>query len=566
MDPYEDQDGSPEQIALYERLQVSTVDATPGIPCPKDKWIADWMKSYGDDYDYLQNIASSLRREKGWHHVWYRELLYFTFRTDIRDKEIEALQQCHVPLKRLRLHNTHYWEYCDDDGRPEPMPSRHETLTTACMLGQALGSHPSLKEVIFDFSMPSDLYATSMLAAVGGACRQCQLLTVDCDASRYDEDPEPDYARVLSSAFRGHPSMKTIVIKRARTTAFLKGLLEHASTMSSLKTIVVCGCSRFDLHTEGELPILQRVTDEDADMIRRVFHVDSLRHLDLPRLILETETATDIICNGFAESNVKDLKLSSFSFPSSKGAAVAEALLGSKLKKLNLNFDVSTVGDDFLRVWGQGLGSSALRVLELKVDNCEGWRDWVEWQDNESDVDDDVFRALLDVFLENAPDWKLRKFTLTIAESEWTEYLEASLAAYIAGSECLRTLTLVCPLGEDGVYSEALLDAVALGNGSLDEVELRGGGFDEDWVEEMKEAVAANLNRQKRIHGRRFDAIALNKPGASRRLALMDAFGAIDAITLYEFLRGNEWLCRDILLQETPREATSRKRGRSAYK
>jgi hypothetical protein len=79
----------------------------------------------------------------------------------------------------------------------------------------------------------------------------------------------------------------------------------------------------------------------------------------------------------------------------------------------------------------------------------------------------------------------------------------------------------------------------------------------------MKHAVAANLNRQKRIHGHRFDAVASIMPGASRRLALMEAFDAIDAITLCGFLRGNEWLCRDILLQETPREASSRKRGRS---
>jgi hypothetical protein len=66
----------------------------------------------------------------------------------------------------------------------------------------------------------------------------------------------------------------------------------------------------------------------------------------------------------------------------------------------------------------------------------------------------------------------------------------------------------------------------------------------------MKERVALNWNRQKRIHGPAFEAIASDETFPGRQQLMVKALCKVDIDTCYGFLRDNERACREIFIQE----------------
>jgi hypothetical protein len=124
-DPYRNHDGSPAAVAFYERMQVSTVNAIPGIEmparndtaawetilrleatriCPKEDFI--WHRMTEHRYVPQWQVYRPGRRNRKVYRSFelsYDELILITYRTDLRDELVEAIRLCPVPLEELHL-------------------------------------------------------------------------------------------------------------------------------------------------------------------------------------------------------------------------------------------------------------------------------------------------------------------------------------------------------------------------------------------------------------------------------------------------------------------------------
>jgi hypothetical protein len=147
-------------------------------------------------------------------------------------------------------------------------------------MGKAVGSFKSVIKVTFEFVDTTDLYAASILAVVARGCLHCQILTMDFECC--GDVVEFDVARLIADTFRGYPSVTKLVIKQKTAMDLfdvLRALLEHLSTMTELKTIVM----EDHLDWQGLTP---EVDLDNPDLLRRVLLVQSLTKLTLPRLSL----------------------------------------------------------------------------------------------------------------------------------------------------------------------------------------------------------------------------------------------------------------------------------------
>jgi hypothetical protein len=81
-------------------------------------------------------------------------------------------------------------------------------------------------------------------------------------------------------------------------------------------------------------------------------------------------------------------------------------------------------------------------------------------------------------------------------------------------------------------------------------VKFTGSYFDPEWVTQMKERVASNCNRQKRLRRADFEAIASGETARLRRFLMAQALGTLDIRICFGFLRDNEQICRDIVSQK----------------
>ena len=116
------------------------------------------------------------------------------------------------------------------------------------------------------------------------------------------------------------------------------------------------------------------------------------------------------------------------------------------------------------------------------------------------------------------------------------------------------------------IRSAEILEAVQPGKGGLDLIDFVSYPyclFEDELVQEVQTGFASNLNHQRRLHGPVFQELAKAATRESRRSNLAKAFAAVDNSTRFSFLRGNEWGCRESLIQELPSGTSNKKRRRS---
>jgi hypothetical protein len=281
------------------------------------------------------------------------------------------------------------------------------------------------------------------------------------------------------------------------------------------------------------------VDERDAALYDRLFQMKQLRYARLNSLCIESEASADIVCSALANCYLKGLTALNWTFVESKQSALARALTSSSLERLL--FYPKNCGVAFYKEFGQGLTKSSIKKL-LIAPNC------------------DHHGASL---LQFAPTWQLKHLYLRFICLRGSQEFKHHLMAYLADNTYLRhlELKLLHRNLRDASESYVALNSIDWSKTALDEIDITGWK-DAPWIAQIRQLVASNLSRQRRLHCCSFERIATVDSGACRSQVLTKALAAVDASTCFAFLSANEWRCRDVMLQEMPLVPESRKRKR----
>jgi hypothetical protein len=500
-------------------------------------------------YRVIEAMYGGPRYGSGWSAedfiIDYDLLVLASCRTGMRRYLLEALPQ--FEEKSIRELRFEFGSYFTASSDPTNFPSQRLIVASAVMIGKVLGSLPWLQALSVR-AAGTDPSGSEVLATVIGHCHQVKKITM-C-LGDHEQSAVLGALRSLASALRMHPSLEAVEIECCEGFADIRELIPALSTMEKLTTLTI--------HSHPQ--VFEITTVADAILLAQLLGTPSLTNVCLLSKFRfgGPEEAFNRFCNGLATSNVTKLRVP-LQIPKDRGAAMAQALVSSKLVELELWTDESC--PDFFPAFGSGLRhASTLQVLSLL----------------------DVHRTEdLAAMLQDAPGWHLTSLTLKLHGCLWTESVEQSLSDYISRNLTLQTLivdwkspdpdpdphfgwfdlfvediaALHPPPPSPTIASDMLLQAAGFGSGSLDKVKFTGH-FDWGWVTQMQQRVVLNCNRQKRLHGADFEAIASGETGRLRRLLMAQALVTLDVRTCFGFLRDNEQTCRDILSQ-TPDDTST---------
>jgi hypothetical protein len=479
--------------------------------------------TYGEIYDY---------------EFTYRQLVRITDRPFLRDMVCEALRERAEHITELSFVIGDESLNEAEEQEVEVEVEYDDLKASARLVGRRLLSLTSLTTVYVKLGRFNMRASQSIVAEILGCCPKAERLIfdlrryIDWQSASYNDD-----VLAFTAGVRGSPLLKTVIITRYEEFDTMKYFIEPLLTLQNLEIVQLRPSRRQEIHISR---------NEDAKLFRQLLTVSSLKWLDTGRVILDTDEAADTVVGGIAASSMAKLHLRELSFPKNKQAQMADALVNSKVEELSLFPHKCGFNLDFFRIFGLKLRQS--KTTRLRKLTLGGGTD-------------QPAGVIVTAFLQHAPHWKLCEARFVFRVEHWTKSLENALASYISGSSCLRYLRITVSggerLGGSGLKSQALLDAALLGNGSLDEIDLY---INDGWNEKINKCVALNSNRLKRIHGPAFQALYRVTDRPTRQHVLVRAMASVDHVTLWAFLQGNEYQCRDELLKEVP---LSRKRTRS---
>ncbi|GKY93058.1 hypothetical protein MPSEU_000274100 [Mayamaea pseudoterrestris] len=493
-----------------------------------------WMQKEENELERNLNRI----RDKGKIHTFYSGssnfkfttslLVLITHRPDLRKELFQTLEQNSATITKLDflIDNTLR------DDLPERMgsPDTIDLIMAATELGQVLGTLNALHEV--NVRMEEDVGPCSsiFLATAVLGCRQAKHLCLQPDSIE-DESLPPFIAYI-----RNHPCLEEVYLTDHTSDDVLVAILEPVASLKRLTTFTL-------VNTDV-------VSEAAARLIQRVLRLPTMTKATLHNLIVETDAVADALCSGLAKSSVNELELFGLKLPTNKFVPLAKAFTRSKLTKLTLTDQANN--PEFFDAFGNGLAAASCTIRQLSFDSQNIIMEMGE---------------CLAIFLRHAPSWRLRHLQLDLRRVQWSDAIGIGISAYVASNKYLRYLCLDC-VHEEGsrqwLASEQFLSALGDGEGSIDEIKFNGT-VDQRCIARIKEKVAFNLNRQRRLHGPLLSKLAHTKPGLIRQRILSKSLAAVDASARYAFLSGNEWQCCDIMLHEVSYEKNKkRKRSRPA--
>jgi hypothetical protein len=464
--------------------------------------------------------------------VDYELLVLITLRRGIRNRLIAAFENdCgNLLIRRLLLYHRDENPSPDLLSVPTMLPPIEALRESAIILGRCLGSVAFIESVQFGLFNSTEPTAAGLLAAVVRQCRQFKNYYLFLD------DYEVEDIAHIAAAINGHPSLETVQVTHAISSMRkLTLLVQSLTTLDKLRGFRIFPTKPSDRETRV-------ISADDAMCFARVLQMRSMGAATLSGFTF-TEVAADCFCRELATLNISDLSLHETSIPPTALVAMARALAASSLRTLYLDF--SRLGTaEFALAFASGLNDSAAAATAL---------DTLEISTFEPNGSPDKNAVAL--FLQHTQESRITRLTLSLFRDDWYfSDTEASVADFVAHSECLRTLEIrIC--GGDSLSSfnsNALVEAAWSGKGSLDKIQLEC--FEPELILRMEEAVKFNVNRQKRIHGHFFEDIANAVSKSDRFDKIVAALDSICDFTLADFLRSNEWGLCDLLLQEIPRD------------
>ena len=452
------------------------------------------------------------------------QMIIVTCESELRESLFESLRENDSNILAVRV-------IIDDTTNNLPQglgrPPESSLISTATMLGQVLGSLSALQSLQIMINETIGPTSSLVLATVALGCRQVKKLVIRSTQA------EAETLQFFVTYLQRHPTLQAIQILDDTPDDQLFTLVRALPSLKRLEEVNMTW--DFPVHTV-----------EAAELLRDVLTMDSIKFVEVNYLTLATEAASRVACAAIAASPMQTLDAYEWSCPVGEMAVLAKALTDSKLNNLFLAADMTS---DFYATLGRGLKEATVAdtIQEIQLGH----------------ISHDGLLALL----ANAHHLKLRELGFCVVDDQWTIEVDHGIAQLLANNDYLQSFAVSChgTVGRPPIRSAEILDAVRSGSGSLDQIDLEpisDNPFDHDWVQNVQAGVASNLNRHRRIHGPMFQQLSTAQTREGRCGTLTKSFAAVDNSTRFAFLRGNEWDCREILIQELP-GGTSKKRRRS---
>jgi hypothetical protein len=422
------------------------------------------------------------------------------------------------------------------------LPSDLEVVSVSTSLGLLFGSLPNLETAKVCFARQEDLTRNVLLATVFLGCRQIKKLTV-----RHVPGESETLQQILAY-IQDHPLLERLMFHLDLEDEVIDNA-PFLRAVASLPRLSV-------LHIEGA-----RINGtQEGLLLQEVLEKETLKTVHLNHFSVEAEAEMDLICDGLAESKFTELRVDLWHYPESKCARLANALISSQVVDLTV-IDSECNNQSFHQTLSQRLSECRDGSVKKLCVECLF-------------VENFNYQSSVTALLENANCWTVQELKLSLPRLfKWTDEMDRALCNYVANNMHLRRLTLDCIAPNGNVarlLSPPFTEAVGSGKGSLDMIDLEFSGdisADElhikerkKWAQTLKQLVASNLNRQRRVFGALFLKASRAESESSRLELLSKALSAVDAKARFAFLWGNEWHARDLLMSVTAPRISPKKR------
>ena len=351
----------------------------------------------------------------------------------------------------------------------------------------------------------------------------------------------------LTWSLRRHP-VENLRLYRA-TAHHLSAICPAIQTMPNIDSFSLLGFYPDEYEPEIEdSPPLDISQPQDAAVLQSVFSNNALKELSIQHLVCDNVGAASIFCLGLAASKLKVVELCGTSFPEETDELLGNALAAAPLERLDfattegyrVNIfktlcrrlkDSTTIKSLSLGVWGDlGVGTS-LGCDELVDILSDGLPRTIKcltlflknWTHD--------FEKLISGYAKGETDgMRLRKLVIILDDDNWNgppHVFETAPKAFVTAvdeeARCLEEVVVKYRFNEVNELPESCLHDIT-----------------DRWVTDELGWILA-LNRQRRIHGHRFECIAMGETPAIRKALLEDALDHIDQPTFNGFLRRDEW-------------------------
>ena len=341
----------------------------------------------------------------------------------------------------------------------------------------------------------------------------------------------------LTASLRGH-QVKKIELYHV-TAHHLSAFCPAFPTMPNIESLSLLGSCPDEA---AEHPPLVFSQPQDAAVLQSAFSSITLKKLVMHHLICDNLEAATTLFQGVAASQLKKMDMFGLKLPEGTEDMLVTALATAPLETLKFATNDGYRGKSLLRGLKETTTIKSVTIGALEQGAYIDSDDLVDF------MSDGLPRTIecLILYLKN---WKhgLTKLISSFAKGE-------------TGGARLRMLTLyVRDDNVDGTHApktapKEFFTAVDEGSRCLEEVVVKISGKEFPWwrditrswcTDELRSALA--LNRERRIHGHRFERIQQGTTLAIRKALLKDALKHIDKTTYYGFLRRNEWHLQDLV-------------------